>query len=372
MMILSLHAVHAACPSSVSVAGALTCSSEYAGEVDHAAESLLGGDCDDGLCYTCGDPYANEDQLAPEAVYTFECQLAGSVTMLITDLPCDLDIYVLDDTCDPYGGCLYGSTNPFAKEDTVTFDCTPGDIYYVVVEAYGTTYAETASGPCVDGAGDVYSPTYTMSFDVSASTGCAEDCDDGADNDLDGDFDCDDTDCWSESLCCDADGDNVRADACGGEDCDDSDPSAYTGAPEDGGAGDDSSDGVDNDCDGKVDEGTTGFDDDGDGWSEDEGDCDDGNASVNPGAKEVTGNGVDDDCDDSTSDEAPASDTSAPEDTDPPQHDTGGRDTGGEDAKEGECGCASGAPAGAWTLAALLGLVRRRRHTPHAAATSSR
>jgi len=38
-------------------------------------------------------------------------------------------------------------------------------------------------------------------------------------------------------------------------------------------------------------------DDDNDGWTTDAGDCDDDNADVNPGASEVCGNQVDDDCD---------------------------------------------------------------------------
>ena len=63
-------------------------------------------------------------------------------------------------------------------------------------------------------------------------------------------------------------------------------------------------DGVDNDCDGSVDEyededkdGTADcYDDDGDGYTETQGDCDDGNASVYPGHTESC-NGIDSDCD---------------------------------------------------------------------------
>jgi len=77
-------------------------------------------------------------------------------------------------------------------------------------------------------------------------------------------------------------------------DCDDTDATVYDGAPE-------RSDYLDNDCDGDVDEGTRTADDDGDGFTENGGDCDDANANVNPAAPEVTGNGVDDDCDGITS-----------------------------------------------------------------------
>ena len=145
----------AACPSSVPILDSLYCSSEIDSFVDHTQPSQLGGSCDAGECYSCGDPWAEQAQIAPEAVYTFSCQVAGDVTLLITNLPCDLDIYVLDDSCDPYTGCVYGSTASFAVDDSVTFTCAPGEIYYVVVEAYGTAHLDIASGPSTDPGGNV-------------------------------------------------------------------------------------------------------------------------------------------------------------------------------------------------------------------------
>ncbi len=83
-----------------------------------------------------------------------------------------------------------------------------------------------------------------------------------------------------------------------GGDCDDGNPGRNPAAPE-------VCDGTDQDCDGTADEGTECYDDDGDGACEGPnctdnslpGDCNDGNALVHPGANEVQGNGLDDDCD---------------------------------------------------------------------------
>jgi hypothetical protein len=116
----------------------------------------------------------------------------------------------------------------------------------------------------------------------------------------------------------DADGDGFSVED---GDCDDSNATIYPGAPE-------VPDKIDNDCDGEVDERDTGgrdtgggvFDDsgfggggkdtgrgkdtggwfkgdwDGDGWTVADGDCNDFDATVYPGAKELK-DGIDNDCD---------------------------------------------------------------------------
>ncbi len=117
----------------------------------------------------------------------------------------------------------------------------------------------------------------------------AEEVCNGVDDDCDAAID--------EGLTFDDDGDGFTStDSCEGsaDDCDDGDATVFPGAAE-------LCDGLDNDCDVAVDEGLT-FDDDGDGHTSPascEGsadDCDDTAPAVYPGAAE-TCNGVDDDCD---------------------------------------------------------------------------
>ena len=103
---------------------------------------------------------------------------------------------------------------------------------------------------------------------------------DGLDNDCDGTID-------EGTTAYDDDGDGYAED---GGDCDDTDADTYPGAEE-------LADWVDNNCDGTIDEGTDHADDDGDGYTEDGGDCDDTDPDVRPGRPEVSGDGIDNDCD---------------------------------------------------------------------------
>ena len=73
---------------------------------------------------------------------------------------------------------------------------------------------------------------------------------------------------------CDQDGDGFSI---GQGDCDDDDANVFPGQTE-------TLNGIDDNCDGDTDEGTADFDDDGDGFSENQGDCDDNNLDTYPGA----------------------------------------------------------------------------------------
>ena len=88
-------------------------------------------------------------------------------------------------------------------------------------------------------------------------------------------------------------------------DCNDNDPDVNPGATET------EDNGIDDDCDESVDEGGAYADDDGDGFTEAGGDCDDENSDVNPGASKDPSNGTDDDCDGDTDETAIAEDVDA-------------------------------------------------------------
>ncbi|MEZ4317475.1 MAG: protein kinase [Myxococcota bacterium] len=77
----------------------------------------------------------------------------------------------------------------------------------------------------------------------------------------------------------------------GGRDCDDTNPAVNPDAPEQS-----VPNGIDDNCDGRIDEGTIAYDDDGDGLSELQGDCNDHDPRVRPGAIELA-DCRDQDCD---------------------------------------------------------------------------
>jgi len=181
--------------------------------------------------------------------------------------------------------------------------------------------------PCVDEDGDGYeackgdcedgNPEVHPGAEEIVGDGLDNDCDgaNGQDRDRDGveaveagGLDCDDSDSrvWGGQLTPpDNDGDGFYAWAsldydCDGVvdagasgsvlDCDDDDPRIPADAEHP------DPNGIDDDCDGIIDEGTIAYDDDGDGQAELDGDCNDADATVYDGARELA-DCKDNDCD---------------------------------------------------------------------------
>jgi len=315
---------------------------------------LTAGDDADGDGWTdaCGDCDDAEALVFPGATET--CDGA--------DEDCDGDIDELDADGDGHIAAECGGddcddsdpeTSPSAEElcngldDDCDGDAEPldGD-----EDGYGR-----CDDDCDDDDPDVFPGADEVCNDVDDD--CDEEVDEGWLPDLDGDGalgeecggeDCDDSDpavhpdatevcdtldndCDGVTDDVDADLDEHIADDCGGEDCDDSDPLVNPDVVEE------PYDGIDNDCDG-VDV----IDADGDGWASTQAeglDCDDNDPTAFPGAPEICDDEIDNDCD------------------------------GLNDADEETCGCsceaavARGEGGGGLALAALLGLVARRRRT---------
>ena len=212
---------------------------------------------DDGVTDEDGDGYSEADGDCDDTardVYPGAVEVEDGV-----DNDCNDCIDDLDSDGDGYG---------YSTVDTCGDDCSPS----------------MATSPDPDLPADADSDVYPGAIEVPY---------DGYDQDCDG-FDlCDyDEDGWDDERCgaCDPD---VSCD------CDDNNPTVHPGVIED------NSDGIDNDCDGDVDI----PDRDGDGYTEEMGDCMDvgtdaddpalreTSATVHPGASEVCGDQLDNDCD---------------------------------------------------------------------------
>jgi parallel beta-helix repeat protein len=225
----------------------------------------------------------------------------------------------VDNDCD---GLIDDDDAIAAGEGSIWYTDSDGD-------GYGDPDAPTAT-LCTQPSGTVTDDTDCDDSDAGVNPGADEICD-GADNDCDGLIDADDSLAAGEgsNWYADSDGDGYgdpllptptectqpSGTVSDDSDCDDSDAAVNPGA-------DEICDGIDNDCDGLIDDddtiasgegGNWYTDGDGDGYGDpllptptlcvqpsgtvsDDSDCDDSDASINPGAAEVCEDGVDDDC----------------------------------------------------------------------------
>ncbi len=231
-------------------------------------------------------------------------------------------------------------------DGTVDEDAPDAETWYQ--DADGDSYGDPDSPRvlCEQLVGTVADATDCDDDDPAIWPGAREACD-GVDRDCDGDTE-DGPDWWPDvDVDLFGDGTATAVEACdqpashadNADDCDDNDPATRPGAGE-------ACDGADQDCDDAVDEDAYDalswhLDADGDGYGdattrvfscdelsgriEDDGDCDDSDADVHPGAQETWYDGLDQDCDDGQNDD----------DADGDGHDAthrGGQDCDDEDA----------------------------------------
>ncbi len=324
-------------------------------------------DCDGTeICHADADAdgYTDGSVLSDDA----DCSDPGEATTASEHVDCDdADAAVnpgATELCDGVDNDCDGSTDDDAAADAGT--------WYADSDGDGFGDPDSSDVDCVQPTGFVEDATDCDDGEAAIHPDATELCD-GVDNDCDGtidDYDAADAPSWYA----DGDGDGFgdpgsTTTACSQpsgyvgntDDCDDGEPLAYTGATE-------LCDGVDNDCDDTVDNDDAAdasswyADSDGDGFGDaasttlaceqpsgfvsDDTDCDDADASVFPGAEEVAGDGIDQDCDGADA--------------------TGGSDDTGEPAEPGSTGCpgcASGGGAfpGGMLMLLLGGIATRRR-----------
>jgi hypothetical protein len=304
-------------PDTVTACAQPAGTSAVPGDCDDAEPSVFPGAVDvpgDGLDQDCdgadgtGDPCdADEDGFVAVDCGGDDCDDSDPAVNPAASEVCggvddDCDGLVDEDAVDALPWYLDADGDGFGDPGVVTLSCDP------------VSGSVDNGDDCDDSVGASY-------------PGAPEACD-GLDNDCDGVVDDGAVD--AVTWYADADGDGfgdpgAGVDACAApagtvanaDDCDDADVGVYPGAPE-------SCDGFDEDCDGLVDEDALDasvwyVDADGDGYGDPDAafdacgsppgsaatgtDCDDGDASIFPGAAE-TCNGLDDDCDGLTDEDA--------------------------------------------------------------------
>ena len=213
--------------------------------------------------------------------------------------------------CDPNDATISPSATEIPN-DGIDQDCDGSDSSDCFADTDGDGFGSTsviasADTDCLD-AGESDVDTDCDDSDPNAYPGATETCD-AVDSNCDGDLVDGDADLDGDGLpdCADddLDGDGVDNDS----DCEPADPTIYAGAI------DQPDDGIDQDCSG-ADTVSCWVDPDGDGWGAGnltlheatcpagmapvDGDCDEQNPAINPGAAEVCNGLVDDDCDPTT------------------------------------------------------------------------
>jgi hypothetical protein len=109
------------------------------------------GTCANPIALSCGDAISgntangednyqehgggNSNYTGPELVYEFEAA-AGNVTIHMTNLSADLDLYLLDICTDPVAGEIEFSENGGTLNETISLTLTSGGTFYIMVDGF--------------------------------------------------------------------------------------------------------------------------------------------------------------------------------------------------------------------------------------------
>jgi len=222
-MIALLAAAALAAPGNCAPDGAIDCGTNIAAQVLPTDINDVAG------TFSCGVPNGIAPQDGPDHVYEFICPVTGDVVFDWGGLDCDLDVFVVTESCDPDGpGCLVGANDAGTTPARLQFTCIQGDTYYFLVEAWGYTAPVGVMGACNPNGMFGH---YSLRVDAPASTACAEVCDDGLDNDANNLWDCDDPACVADPSCVGVEicNNGVDDDSDGDVDCDDDDCEDHDG-----------------------------------------------------------------------------------------------------------------------------------------------
>ncbi len=201
--------------------------------------------------------------------------------------------------CHDNGAGGSGAGKTARKSGNLAFFCPP--------VATPPQTCTDADGDGFNAEGGMCGPRDINDANPDVYPGAPEICNDGVDNDGNGLVDRADPNAINcATQCTDMDGDtySIEGGSCGPVDCNDNDATVNPGAEES------CSDGIDNNCNGKVDTADPNAvgcpimctDNDGDGYSTQGGacgavDCNDSDPTQNPGAMEICGDGIDNNCD---------------------------------------------------------------------------
>lgn len=97
--------------------------------------------------YGCGSPSSG-----PEIAYSFATNVDEPVTIRLTGLGADLDMFLLNSAACDGTGAIDCSTNPDGNDELLSFNASAGAVYTIVVDGWdGATSAFNLSAECTGG-----------------------------------------------------------------------------------------------------------------------------------------------------------------------------------------------------------------------------